>query len=306
MAKTIIGLYDSINNARDTIQELVDSGFSRDRINVLLANSAGNISTQCLDNNNQPESEDKATLPGVNMGATGGATVGALTGLIAGLGALAIPGIGPVLAAGPLFGAFFGAATGSVAGGLIGAMTQWGIAEGDAPLYVEGIRNGGTLVVVKAEDSEVDRATAIITRHHLLDIHHRNTAESSVASGKTIEANGSATINAAAPLGTNDSTLQAGKIPGTPSFEVVDGAFQQHYRQTFANSGQPYEHFQPAYEFGYNLANDGRYQDGDWSEIESDIRDYWEQFQPGAWDHFKEAVHFARERALQGTAASAR
>jgi stress response protein YsnF len=106
-------------------------------------------------------------------GAGVGAAVGGLGGLLVGLAALAIPGVGPVLAAGPLAAALAGAGIGAVAGGLIGALTDAGVPEEQAGLYAEGVRRGGTLVTVSAADGEADRIVDILERHNPVDIDRR-------------------------------------------------------------------------------------------------------------------------------------
>ena len=83
---------------------------------------------------------------GAGKGAGIGATAGGVVGLLTGLGLLAIPGVGPVVAAGWLVATAAGAAVGGTAGGIIGALTQAGTSEEDAYIYAEGVRRGGTLV----------------------------------------------------------------------------------------------------------------------------------------------------------------
>jgi hypothetical protein len=110
-------------------------------------------------------------------GAGIGAVVGGLGGLLVGLGALAIPGIGPVLAAGPLaaaLGALAGAGIGAAAGGLIGAMVDMGIPEDQAELYSEGVRRGATLVIVRASDERAEDAVRIMNQFNPIDINRRS------------------------------------------------------------------------------------------------------------------------------------
>jgi hypothetical protein len=114
---------------------------------------------------------------GAGFGATGGTVVGGLTGLLVGLGALVIPGIGPVVAAGSLAAALssaaIGAGIGAAAGGLLGALVGAGIPEEDAHLYSEGIRRGGALVMAQVDDRLVDTALDIMERHNVVDIDER-------------------------------------------------------------------------------------------------------------------------------------
>ncbi|KPV48230.1 hypothetical protein SE17_39190, partial [Kouleothrix aurantiaca] len=143
MAKTIVGLFDTSTEAQNVVQQLVDGGFSRDSISVLANNRDG-----------YTPSDTTATAEGAGAGAVGGGVLGGVLGLLVGVGALAIPGIGPVLAAGPLAAALgaagastlVGAGIGAAAGGIIGALVGAGIPEEDAGFYAEGVRRGGTLV----------------------------------------------------------------------------------------------------------------------------------------------------------------
>ena len=102
---------------------------------------------------------------GAAAGAGIGATLGGAAGLLAGLGLLAIPGIGPVVAAGWLAATAAGAAAGGATGGIIGALSQAGIGKDDAQVYAEGVRRGGTLVTVRAADGDRARVEAILDRN---------------------------------------------------------------------------------------------------------------------------------------------
>jgi uncharacterized membrane protein len=162
MAKTVVGLFESVSQAERVVQDLVDKGFRHEDISVMA------------------HREDEAVAPaetegtsGAAIGAGTGAVVGGGLGLLAGLGMLAIPGIGPVLAAGPLVATLVGAGAGAVAGGLIGALVDVGIPEEEAEYYAEGVRRGGTLVVVRAEEARVDYAVDLMTSHGAVDIDKR-------------------------------------------------------------------------------------------------------------------------------------
>ncbi|NJO05132.1 MAG: YsnF/AvaK domain-containing protein [Chloroflexaceae bacterium] len=90
-----------------------------------------------------------------------------------GLGVLIIPGVGPALVAGPVLAALTGAGIGAVTGGLAGALAGLGVADDDAEVYSEGVRRGGTLVVARAADEDVNRINGIMERHHPIDIDQR-------------------------------------------------------------------------------------------------------------------------------------
>jgi len=176
MAKTIVGLFDSFDEAQRATQDLIDNGFSRDAISLVANDVRGQYGTS------RSVGESKAA-EGAGAGALTGAVGGGVLGLLVGVGALAIPGIGPVLAAGPLVAALgaagaatlTGAGIGAVAGGLVGALVGAGVPEEHANYYAEGVRRGGTLVTVNAEDNRADQAYAILQRHAAVDINERGT-----------------------------------------------------------------------------------------------------------------------------------
>ena len=118
--------------------------------------------------------EDAGTGAGI------GAAVGGVGGLLTGLGIMAIPGVGPVVAAGWLAataaGAVAGAVVGGAAGGIIGALTDSGVDERDAHVYAEGVRRGGTLVTAKVDESRAAEAEAILKRSNWVDVPARRTA----------------------------------------------------------------------------------------------------------------------------------
>jgi uncharacterized protein (TIGR02271 family) len=180
MAKTVVGLFDSYTEAQSVVQDLIDNGFRRDDISVV-----SNDSAQLDDRERMVGTEESAAAEGAGTGAVGGTVLGGALGLLVGAGLLAIPGIGPVLAAGPLaatigsgaaiagagaLGAGIGAATGGLIGGLVGA----GVPKEDAEYYAEGVRRGGTLVTVNAEDAMAGMAHDIMVRHNAVDINDRS------------------------------------------------------------------------------------------------------------------------------------
>jgi stress response protein YsnF len=166
--KTIVALYDDFPTAQAAIRDLVDAGFPRENISLMASDAKGEYG----DYARTGETGDVSTS-GMAAGAGIGAAVGGLGGLLVGLGALAIPGVGPVLAAGPLAAALAGAGIGAVAGGLIGALTDIGVPEEQAGLYAEAVRRGGTLVTATVADSDADQAVDILERHNPVDVDRR-------------------------------------------------------------------------------------------------------------------------------------
>src|SRR5919202_1828186 len=170
MAKSVVGLFDTSQDAQGAVQELRNAGFSADDISVVANNARGDYDVR--------DGGGSEAAEGAGAGATGGAVLGGLAGLLVGLGALAIPGVGPVVAAGTLATTLgttaAGAGLGAAAGGLVGALVGAGIPENDANVYAEGVRRGGALVTVQAaNDDDADRAADIMDSHNVVDIDER-------------------------------------------------------------------------------------------------------------------------------------
>jgi hypothetical protein len=149
-------LYENNTEAQRVIADLRAAGIAADDIS-LIAN----------------QGEGAASMPGAGTSATAGAGLGAAVGggagLLTGLGIMAIPGVGPVVAAGwiasTLAGVLAGAATGAAAGGLVGAFTENGIDERDAHVFAEGVRRGGSVVLVKTDETHRIVAEGILDQH---------------------------------------------------------------------------------------------------------------------------------------------
>jgi len=164
MSRTIVALFDKREEAQAAVSELTRMGVGREAISLVTQNPGDTDPTY---------SDADGASKGASVGAATGAVAGGVTGLLAGLGLLAIPGIGPFLAAGPIFAALAGAGIGAAAGGLIGALVGAGIPEDEAEVYHEGIRRGGTLVTVAADETDVERAVDVMNRFHAVDIDRR-------------------------------------------------------------------------------------------------------------------------------------
>jgi hypothetical protein len=167
MTRTVTALYDRYEDARMAVRDLEAAGFSHADISLMANNADGRVEYR------SDAAEDAGTGAGV------GAAIGGVGGLLAGLGLIAIPGVGPVVAAGWLVATAAGAAAGAVAGGatggVIGALTESGVSESDAHVYAEGVRRGGTLVSARVPDSRVSEAEAIL-RARSVDINARGSA----------------------------------------------------------------------------------------------------------------------------------
>ena len=159
----VFGIYTTTNQAEAAVNQLMSQGFSGDDISVLMEDS--NSSRQFAHQKNTKVPEGTAT------GATAGGVIGGTLGLLAGLGALAIPGVGPLIAAGPIMGTLAGIGAGGTVGGLIGALVGLGIPEYEAKRYEGRIKDGGVLLSVHCNTSnEIDRAKEALERSGAQDI----------------------------------------------------------------------------------------------------------------------------------------
>jgi len=170
MAKTIVGLFDTFAHAQSAVNDLISAGFNRDDISVVANNASGEFGTH--DSSHGGVNVSQAGGDAVK-GAVKGGMYGGLTALAATVALALIPGIGPIAAIGPLSAFLGGAALGATAGGILGGLTGLGVPEHEAGYYAEGIRRGGTLVTIHADDARANEATSILNRHHPVDMDTR-------------------------------------------------------------------------------------------------------------------------------------
>ncbi len=169
--KAVFGIATSEPQAERIASQLKTSGFSGNDISVLFPDKTGSRDFAHEQHTKAPE--------GAAAGAGTGGVVGGGLGWLVGIGALAIPGVGPFIAAGPIMAALAGAAAGAAAGGLTGGLVGFGIPEYEAKQYEGKIMKGNMLISVHTEDGkEVDKAKEIFKREGAQDISY--TGESSV------------------------------------------------------------------------------------------------------------------------------
>jgi hypothetical protein len=171
MTATISRLFDNYSTAQQAVRDLEAAGVPHSDISIVASNADGwysadqpaaGVGTPNRIDRNANGIDDRAEGSGAGAGI--GAVVGGGAGLLAGLGLLAIPGLGPVVAAGWLASTALGAVVGGTAGGLIGALTAAGVSKEDAHVYAEGIRRGGTLVTARVPDGDRAKCEAILSR----------------------------------------------------------------------------------------------------------------------------------------------
>jgi hypothetical protein len=164
MTKTVSALYDTYDAAVSAVGALEAYGIPNSDISIV----ANDVDNRYRESN---------AAEGAGTGVGVGAAIGGVGGLLTGLGIMAIPGVGPVVAAGWLVatavGAVVGGAAGAATGGIIGSLTEAGVPETDANLYAEGVRRGGAFVTARAADVQAADANAILQRYQAVDLNAR-------------------------------------------------------------------------------------------------------------------------------------
>jgi hypothetical protein len=179
MDKAVFGIASTEAQAITIANDLKASGFAPAQISVLLPDKAGTRDFAHEQHTKAPE--------GAAVGGGAGVILGGAVGWLLGIGALAIPGVGPLIAAGPIMAALAGAGAGAAAGGLVGSLVGLGMPELEAKQYAGKIRDGNILISVHTDNSdERKRAEDILKRDGATDISY--TGESSVPRDQRVDA----------------------------------------------------------------------------------------------------------------------
>lgn len=156
--KVVIGVFRSRRQAEQAVNQLRGQGFSDQEINVV---------------SKQGQNQTEYVEDDITDGALTGGTIGGIGGLLLGAGALAIPGLGPIVAVGPIAAALSGAVVGGIAGGLI----DWGIPEEVSRRYENSVRQGGILAVIRTSTGSVDQAATILRQNGAQDVEAHNSTQ---------------------------------------------------------------------------------------------------------------------------------
>ena len=160
--QTLSAMFDKYSDAADAVTRLEAMGVQHDHISIV-SNDA----------DHQKYYGDASDDNNTGTGASLGTLIGGGAGLLTGLGLMAIPGVGPVVAAGWLVSTLVGAGIGAATGGLVGSLTHAGVDEADAHVYAEGVRRGGTLVTVRADSSMSEKIVDVLDDHGTIDLDER-------------------------------------------------------------------------------------------------------------------------------------
>jgi hypothetical protein len=221
--RTIARLYDSYADAQQVVRDLEAAGIPHGDISLIGRDGTSGTAPATADvtgtgvagttTADAPVStaagyRDPAAAPApaetkdrAGTGATIGTVIGGGAGLLAGIGALAIPGVGPVIAAGWLIATLTGAGVGAAAGGILGALTNAGLSEEDAHVYAEGLRRGGNLVTVRVDETEAARVEQILNSRTYADPANRRQEYAASGWSRFDETAGPATTAGGIPPG---------------------------------------------------------------------------------------------------------
>lgn len=150
-SQTIIGVFASRSSAERAVEALRQQGFSNEEINIISKKQSND------DNNDNGDSDDDSIMDGT---LTGG-TIGGIGGLLLGAGALMIPGIGPIVAAGPIAAALGGA----IAGGITGGLIDWGIPSADSEHYEQEVVHGSILAIIRTDAGKITSVSQILRQN---------------------------------------------------------------------------------------------------------------------------------------------
>ena len=163
MKKSVIGIVETQIQAERIVDQLQQSGVSSGDVSVLFPDKRGTKDFAHEHNTKAPE--------GAIAGVGAGGVLGGTLGLLAGIGALAIPGVGPLIAAGPLMATLSGAAAGAAVGGVAGGLIGMGVPEFEAKSYEGKIKNGNILIAVHTDSSDAEkRAKQVFEANNAHDI----------------------------------------------------------------------------------------------------------------------------------------
>ena len=172
----VYGIYATPGTAEAAVDHLLQRGFTNPSISVLLPD----------DESTRAFAHEKSTKApeGTTTGAATGGVLGGTLGLLAGIGALAIPGVGPFIAAGPIMATLAGVGVGGAVGGLVGALVGMGIPEYEAKRYEGAVKDGGVLLSIHCDTSEqIDAAKRALKETGAKDISSSGEAGSDSKAG---------------------------------------------------------------------------------------------------------------------------
>jgi len=244
MARTAIGYFHDRAAVDSAYEDLTRNGFVRDDLSIIGRGREGG----------------RGLADDDHVHAGEGAAVGGITGLLIGAAVMLIPGIGPVVAVGPLTAALTGIVTGGVTGvivgGIAGALIDAGVPEDEARYYDERFRSGGYLLTVRTDDANYQRARDILARH-----------------------------------GADMREPAAAATADTHRWDELMPRYRQRWQERYGTSGGRWEDYEPGYRYGWEMRNNPRYRGRAWADVEPDLRRDWETRYPDRpWDRMRDTI----------------
>ncbi|HWR49618.1 MAG TPA: hypothetical protein VN428_00825 [Bryobacteraceae bacterium] len=298
----VYGIYRDRVSAERAVDRLMADGFRKEDISVLLPEQSG---TKDFAHEKQTKAPE-----GTATGAATGGAIGGTLGLLAGIGALAIPGVGPFIAAGPIMGALAGLGAGGAIGGLVGALVGMGIPEYEAKRYEGRIKSGGVLLSVHCDNSDwVRRAKDLLETTGAEDISSAGEASADYAktdkplprgsereyeTTRRDRGDWSGTTSSYPDRDREEQRMAAGS---SQTYTEYDTDYRRDFELRYAGTRYGYEQYEPAYRLGSTWASDERYRNSDWPSVEAHARRDWESRGQGRWEDFKDAVRYGWDRA---------
>ena len=274
MSKTVICIANTEAQAEIIVQRLDENGIPTSDVSVLFPDKTGSRDFAHEHNTKAPE--------GTAIGVSAGGVTGGVLGLLAGIGALAIPGVGPFIAAGPIMAALSGAAVGATIGGITGALIGMGIPEFEAKQYEAKIKEGNILISVHTRDGDVvDRVKKIMKEAGAEDI--SSTGEVSVSDDERMPG-----VSGRAGKGVGDAI--------DPSSE--EAYWRDNYKgRPYAKDATSCDNYGPAY--GYGVSSHAKYPGRSFDDVEADLSRDWNGARGASslqWDQARNATRDAWER----------
>jgi uncharacterized protein (TIGR02271 family) len=318
---TVVGLFESRDQAQRAVEALKGAGLRAEDMSIVMQDrgEAADVA------------EDVGVGSGAAAGAVGGGILGGLGGLLVGVGALAIPGIGPIIAAGPLAAALAGVGIGAATGGLLGALVSAGVPEEEATHYQAGLERGGILLTVQAPDGREAEVRSILGRSGMQDLsYHRSQWESdpdfrydinrsddmttrkedrdkaqvdAKAGGAAAGGTAGAVIGGVVggPVGAGVGAVvgaAAGGLTGSAfDYNEAEPEFRSQWESSAHHDKVTWDQASPAYRYGYESYNKPEYQGRSWDEVRTDLKSHWRN--KGHFDDLEPLVRTAWERRAQ-------
>jgi hypothetical protein len=293
MKKTVVALFKTYGEAERALTEALDAGFDRNAVSIMATPN--------------PSYESEPAPESNRANAAAGAAVGGIAGAALGLTALAIPGVGPLVAAGPIAAALGATGAAAGAGGLSGLLIGLGITDDEAKSYASGVYDGGAIVAVHTDDAHVSEAERVLARFNPAKV---NTAVGAAVpeqmrhvppqTGGAGEEGDPLAIDPAANEPHKTEAGPAQFAPENPhyasSFDEFAGVFRRRHSEFLGSRGEDYDVYREAYDFGYRAAGEREYVRKSWANAEPDVRRDWEK-NKSDWDAVCSAIQQGWEAA---------